>query len=82
MKPIHVIHLVESRNRHDWLEKLIEQLQKNGVSQSLITLESDGAIKDFLSQKYPKLHLVGTHRKRLGVLAGVMEILGARKKIH
>jgi glycosyltransferase involved in cell wall biosynthesis len=80
MKQIHVIHLVESRNRHDWLEKLIEQLRKNGISQSLITLESDGEIKDFLSHKYPNLHLVGTHKKRLGVLTGVMEILGARKK--
>ena len=71
MKPIHVIHLVGSRNRHDWLEKLIEQLQKNGISQLLITLESDGAIKDFLSQKYPHLQFVGTHKERLGVLAGV-----------
>jgi hypothetical protein len=71
MKPIHVIHLVEPRNRHDWLEKLIEQLQKNGISQFLITLESDGVIRGFLSQKHLHLQFVGTHKERLGVLAGV-----------
>lgn len=80
MKSIHVIHLVESRNRHDWLEKLIEQLNKKGISQTLVTLESDGEINSYLSSKYPKLQLVYSHKKRLNLVTGVVAILGVRKK--
>jgi glycosyltransferase involved in cell wall biosynthesis len=71
---------VESSNRHGWLEKLIEQLNKKGISQTLVTLESDGEINAYLSSKYPKLQLVHNHKKRLNLATGVVAILGVRKK--
>ena len=48
MNSTHVIHLVESGDRHDWLEKLIACLDRKGVSQTLITLEPDGNLYAYL----------------------------------
>ena len=79
MNSIHVIHLVESGDRHDWLEKLIACLDRKGVSQTIITLEPDGNLYAYLLNEYPKLQVVKSHRKRLNLVTGTLEVLGARK---
>jgi len=78
MSSTHVIHLVESSDRHDWLEKLIGCLDRKGVSQTLITLEPDGNLYTYLLNEYPKLQLVKSHRKRLNLVTGTLEVLRAR----
>ena len=79
MNSIHVIHLVESGDRHDWLEKLIAYLDRKGVSQTLITLEPDGKIYTYLLNEYPKLQIIKSHKKRLNPVTGTLEVLRARK---
>jgi glycosyltransferase involved in cell wall biosynthesis len=78
MSSTHVIHLVESSDRHDWLEKLIACLDRKGVSQTLITLEPDGNLYTYLLNEYPKLQLVKSHGKRLNLVTGTLEVLRAR----
>ena len=79
MNSIHIIHLVESGDRHDWLEKLIACLDRKGVSQTLITLEPDGKIYTYLLNEYPKLQIIKSHKKRLNSITGTLEVLRARK---
>ena len=79
MKSIHVIHLVESNGRHDWLEKLIESLYKKRISQALITIEPDGPIFEYLEFKYPNSQITRTHKKKFNVLSGLSAVFGARK---
>ena len=80
MNSPHVIHLVESANRHEWLEKLVESLEKKGVSQTLITLEPDGNMYDYLLQNYPSLKMIRSHKKRLNPVSGTIEVLRARRR--
>jgi glycosyltransferase involved in cell wall biosynthesis len=79
MNSTHVIHLVESGDRHDWLEKLIACLDRKGVSQTLITLEPDGNLYAYLLNEYPKLQIIKSHKKRLNPVTGTLEVLRARK---
>lgn len=51
MERIHLIHIVESSKRQLWLEKLIYSLELNSISQSVVTLEKEGDLKEFLTEK-------------------------------
>lgn len=55
MERIHLIHMVESSKRQLWLEKLIYSLELNSISQSVVTLEKEGDLKNFLSEKSVKV---------------------------
>lgn len=80
MTNIHVIHFVESSQRHDWLERFISLLESKGFTQSLITLEAPGAIQDFLGSKFPRVDIGSARESDLSLVCGIMELKRARKK--
>jgi glycosyltransferase involved in cell wall biosynthesis len=80
MSKIHIIHFVESSQRHDWLERFILLLESKGFTQSLITIEAPGAIQDFLCSMNPLVDIRGSRESDLSLVGGIMEIKRARKK--
>lgn len=80
MKNIHIIHLVESNKRHEWLENLISLLNTKGFSQTLISVEPQGAISAFLSDNYPNIYVNKKRQHRLNIFTGVREVIRSRKK--
>lgn len=80
MRTTHIIHLVESNKRHEWLEKLIAHLDRKGFSQTLISLERDGDLRSFLVSNYPHITMNRVHHKKFNTFTGVNAIRKARKK--
>ena len=80
MKNIHVIHFVESNNRHEWLENLISLLDAKGFSQTLVSIEPPGSISSYLLEKFPQVHVNRTRKYRLNTVTGVRELIKSRKK--
>lgn len=80
MKNIHIIHFVESNKRHEWLERLISLLNEKEFSQTLISIEPQGAISTFLLNNYPKVCVNRIRQNRLNIFTGVKEIIRSRKK--
>ena len=80
MKNLHIIHFVESNNRHEWLENLISLLDAKGFSQSLVSIEPQGAISSYLSSNFPHIHVKKVRKNRLNIFTGVIELIQSRKK--
>lgn len=80
MKNLHIIHFVESNNRHEWLENLISLLDAEGFSQSLVSIEPQGAISSYLSNNFPHIHVKKVRKYRLNIFTGVIEVIQSRKK--
>jgi glycosyltransferase involved in cell wall biosynthesis len=80
MRSTHIIHLVESNKRHEWIEKLIAHLDRKGFSQTLVSLERDGDLHSFLVANYPQITMSRVHRKNFNTFTGVIAIMKVRKK--
>jgi len=80
MKNLHIIHFVESNNRHEWLENLISLLDEKGFSQTLVSIEPPGAISSYLSNNFPHMQVKKMRRYRLNIFTGVREVIKSRKK--
>jgi len=80
MRSTHIIHLVESNKRHEWIEKLIAHLDRKGFSQTLVSLERDGDMRSFLVANYPHITMNRVHHKKFNTFTGVIAIMKARKK--
>jgi glycosyltransferase involved in cell wall biosynthesis len=82
MKRIHIIYIVESNSRHDWLERLLDFLQKKEFSQSVITIEPTGSMHRFIQSEFPTVAIGKNRKRRLSIMGGVSEILKSRKPGH
>ena len=80
MKSIHIIHFVESNNRHEWLENLISLLNAEGFTQTLISVEPQGAISAYLSDNYENIYVNTKRQHRLNVFTGVREVIRSRRR--
>lgn len=80
MKNIHIIHFVESNNRHEWLENLISLLDAKGFSQTLVSIEPHGAINSYFSNNSSHIQVKKMRTNRLNIFTGVREIIKSRKK--
>ncbi len=80
MKNIHIIHFVESNNRHEWLENLMSLLDAEGFTQTLIPVEPQGAISTFLADNYKNIYVNRNRMRRLNVFTGVREVIRSRRR--
>lgn len=80
MERIHLIHVVESSKRQLWLEKLIDHLALSSISQSVVTLEKEGDLNDFLSAKLVQVLSPASKRLISVTFLAVKLVRKARKK--
>ena len=74
MPRIHIVHLVESNDRHGWLESLIDSLDKDGFSQSVLTLTPPNRLKEFYEVNYPHIKVYGIKRDKFFVFRALLEL--------
>jgi glycosyltransferase involved in cell wall biosynthesis len=79
MNQIHLIHLVESSSRHNWLEQLIISLYNLGFSQSLVTLQPRGEINNFLTGESISVYSQKTNNRILSIIGAVKSVKNAQK---
>jgi len=77
---IHIVHLVESNGRHEWLESLIHSLDKDGFSQSVLTLKLPDSLKKFYELNFPHIKVTGVERDIFLVLRGLSELKKIKRK--
>ena len=81
-KKINLIVFVESKNRHEWLEKLISTLDQKEFSLSLISLEGYGSQQHYIRKNFPKVSVENSRLKKHGVLTGIYSVLRFRRRHH
>jgi glycosyltransferase involved in cell wall biosynthesis len=80
MRNIHIIHVVESNKRHEWLENLLSLLNAREFSQTFISVEPAGEISAYLLERFPSIHVNRAREHRLNIFTGVQEVIKSKDK--